>query len=126
MGSQYNNDNGGIFMKPCLDVIVQFVDMGKGNRLRQFYINGGGGHRAGYSPHFRVLGDDEYLGIQFIEGPDMPVNPGEFATAKVWLMYHPNVSYDKLEVGREFEILEGSVIVGVGCVKSIVYFVELS
>lgn len=111
-------------MKPCLDVIVEFVPMDDGRRVRQFYVNGGGRYKSGYSPHFRVIGTDEYLGIQFIYGPDKPVNPGEFVTAKVWLMYYPNVSYDELRVGQEFEILEGALIVGIGCVKSPMHFAE--
>jgi hypothetical protein len=113
-------------MKPCLDVIVQFIPINNDHRLRQFYINGGSNYERGYSPHFRVMGDKEYLGIEFIQGPDRPVNPGELVVAKVRLMYYPDVSYNKLKVGEEFEILEGKQVVGIGHVKSPIYFEELS
>jgi hypothetical protein len=113
-------------MRSYLDVTVQFLPINKGSTLRQFYINGGGEYQPAYSPHFRLLGDDEYLGIQFVGGPDKPVNPGELVTAKVWLIYHPKVSYDKLKLGREFEILEGAQIVGEGCIKSPIYFEDIS
>lgn len=66
------------------------------------------------------------MGVEFIEGPDRPISPGEFVTGKVLLMYYPNVSYSKLKVGKEFEILEGALIVGIGCVKSPISFEELS
>jgi len=92
---------------------VQFISIDEGGRKGLIYL-------IGYRPHFRVIGDTEYLGIQFIEGPDRIINPKEWVSAKVCLLYYPNVSYEKLRVGEEFEIVEGAKIVGIGTVISTV------
>ena len=98
-------------MKLCINVLVQFLSEDEGGRKSLLYLNG-------YRPHFRVIGDTEYLGIQFIEGTDKIINPKEWISSKVYLIYYPNVSYEKLRIGKEFEILEGAKIVGIGTVIS--------
>jgi translation elongation factor EF-Tu-like GTPase len=96
-------------MKYCIYVSVEFLPSDEGGRKNPVYLNDGG-----YRPHFRVNGNTEYLGVQFLEGPDRIINPNERVTAKVWLMYHPDMFYDKLSEGKEFEILEGAKVVGRG------------
>ena len=100
-------------MKRSIYVLVKFLSAGEGGRLGSIYLNG-----YGYSPHFRIIGDTEYLGVQFIEGLHRIINPKEWVIAKVWLMYYPNVNYEKLSEGKEFEILEGTKVVGTGTVIS--------
>ncbi|MDP4147031.1 MAG: hypothetical protein Q8936_21585 [Bacillota bacterium] len=107
-------------MKPFLDVSVEFLSKDKDYRERKFYLNGSKGYSRGYSPHFRVIGDSEFLGIEFIEGPDRFIGLGEMVNAKVELMYYPDVSYEKLIKGQRFEILEGATVVGRGYVLSAV------
>lgn len=74
---------------------------------------------VGYRPHFRVRGGDgEYLGIEFVEFSEEPVQPGASVRAKVELVYEPEVDYSALVAGAEFDIMEGSRVVGSGCVRS--------
>ena len=65
---------------------------------------------CGYRPHFHMIGNEEHLGAQFIEGPDRIISPQEKITAKVWLMYYPKVLYDNLMEGKEFEIFHREVL----------------
>lgn len=67
-----------------------------------------------YRPHFRLLEDDELLGVEFIQGSHAPVQPGESACAIVRLLYYPEVNYSKLIEGTEFNIVEGPRVVGHG------------
>lgn len=69
----------------------------------------------GYRPHFRVAPDGEYLGVEFVDGPD-EVRPGDQTYATVRFLYAPAVSYDALTVGTTFEILEGPHIIAHGTV----------
>lgn len=94
-----------------LTVLVEFLSPNKGGRKNPINLNG-----SSYRPHFRVTGDLEYLGVQFVEGPEREIKPEELVVAKVKLIYYPNVSYDKLINGKEFEILEGAMVVGKGTV----------
>ncbi len=71
-----------------------------------------------YRPHFKLLEDDELLGVEFIQGSHAPVKPGESAYAIVRLLYYPEVNYSKLIEGTEFSILEGAKVVGHGRVIS--------
>jgi translation elongation factor EF-Tu-like GTPase len=96
---------------PGAIVDVQFLDPRVGGREKTFVT-------APYRPHFRV-GDGELLGIQFFDGPDSPVRPGEVVAAKVRFMYFPSVNYDALIAGAQFEVREGSRIVGVGVVREV-------
>lgn len=119
----YLKNQGGNHLKPSLTVTVEFLPKSDHKKEKKFYLDEWT-YGIRYSPHFRVIGDSEYLGIQFIEGPDKPVEPGEVVAAKVSLLYYPNVSYDKLTLGQEFEILEGPNIVGKGMVTGAMSFEE--
>jgi translation elongation factor EF-Tu-like GTPase len=68
-----------------------------------------------YRPHLRVVdGDGEMLGVEFVHGPDNPVQPGATTRATVRFAYEPAVCYDALVVGAKFQVLEGSRVVGIG------------
>jgi translation elongation factor EF-Tu-like GTPase len=72
-------------------------------------------HPGAYRPHFRARhGDGELLGVEFVDGPDDPVQPGSGTFATVRFLYEPRVSYAALTNGAEFDVLEGSRIVGRG------------
>ena len=71
-----------------------------------------------YRPHFRVA-DGDLLGVQFFDGRETPVLPGEVVSAKVRFMYFPSVNYDALTKGAQFEVREGARIVGVGIVREL-------
>jgi hypothetical protein len=68
--------------------------------------------KESYRPHFRV-NNGEYLGVSFIDAVD-PVLFDTSLTAQVNFLYHSKVNYDALQVGVEFEILEGPNIIGYG------------
>ncbi len=97
---------------PGAMVYVEFIGAEAGGRDGPTYI------KEPYRPHFRV-GDGEYLGVSFIEGPDEPVTPGVVVNAKVLFMYSPQISYNALQVGTQFQVLEGRRIVGVGKVSGV-------
>src|SRR5206468_12001687 len=66
-----------------------------------------------YRPHFRPLAQpSELLGVEFMDGPDEPLQPGASTYATVYFLYEPAVSYAALSVGAEFEIMEGPRAVG--------------
>lgn len=96
---------------PGAKVYVQFIDAKAGGR-DVTYI------KEPYRPHFRV-GDGEYLGVEFFDGPDEPIPPGRGVDAKVRFSYAPSVNYEELKVGVQFQILEGRRIVGVGTVTEL-------
>lgn len=91
---------------------MEFFTYDEGGKKDFIYLNGC------YRPHFRVIGDTEYLGVQFIEAADEMIVPKEIVEARVCFLYYPNVSYNKLQQGKEFEILEGRRVVGKGRVIS--------
>ena len=93
-------------------VYIQFINAEAGGRGLPTYI------REPYRPHFRV-GDGEYLGVEFIDGPDEPVLPGIGVNAKVRFIYSPKVNYEVLRVGVQFVVLEGGRVVGVGLVTGL-------
>ena len=93
-------------------VYVQFINAEAGGRSSATYI------KEPYRPHLRV-GDGEYLGIEFVEGPDEPIPPGIGVNAKVRFVYSPQVNYEILCVGVQFVVLEGNHIVGVGMVTGL-------
>ncbi|WP_316570912.1 hypothetical protein [Neobacillus sp. YIM B06451] len=103
-------------MKPWLNVLVEFhpVNEGGKNAVRLGDYLYGDRYLNGYRPHFRIIGETEYLGIQFLSGPEGLIRPKEKVNAKVSLLYYPQVPYDKLCDGIEFEIFEGANIVGTG------------
>ncbi len=93
------------------EVWVHFLPTEQGGRRTPIYL--GEDPPGRYRPHFRVR-DGEYLGIEFVDGPDDPVLPGTSTYATVRFLYEPNVCYDALVVGAEFDVLEGSRVVGIG------------
>ncbi|CAM3800664.1 hypothetical protein [Polaromonas hydrogenivorans] len=96
---------------PGARVHVQFIDAKAGGRAVTYITEP-------YRPHFRV-GDGEYLGIEFFDGPNEPVPPGVGVNAKVRFSYAPSVDYADLQVGVQFQVLEGRRIVGVGTVTEL-------
>jgi len=88
-------------------------------------------HGAKYRPHL-VVGDpnqrkaitfgnviqEEYLGVEFVSGPENIV-PGESFLAELALLYWPDVTYEALASGATFTVREGPHIVGYGTVKSV-------
>ncbi len=91
------------------DVVVVFLSPVEGGRQTPTCLN-----NKKYRPHFRVFGAKEWLGVEFIEGPDEPVKPGVSTPSTVRLLYAPEVSYAELQEGARFEILEGPNVVGSG------------
>jgi translation elongation factor EF-Tu-like GTPase len=84
----------------------------KGGRSSPIYLS--------YRPHLRVKGGDgEYLGVEFVDGPDEPIEPGGSTFATVRYPYQPQVNYSALTVNAEFDIMEGGKVVGVGRVARI-------
>jgi hypothetical protein len=54
------------------------------------------------------------LGVAFMDGPDDPIHPGGKTFATIKSLYEPDVSYDELVEGAEFEISEGTRVLGRG------------
>ena len=69
-----------------------------------------------YSPHIVIKGTEEQLGINFIDGEDVYFDQPIRSNA---LPVNEDTDYSSLQVGTEFFIMEGSVIVGEGIVKEI-------
>lgn len=68
------------------------------------------------SPHIVIKGTEEQLGINFIDGEDVIFDKSIQANA---LPVNEDVDYSSLQVGTEFLIMEGSLIVGEGLIKEI-------
>jgi hypothetical protein len=96
--------------KPYAEVLVELLPTSDGGRAHAVVLDD-----AGYRPHLRVEGGD-YLGVEFVDGPAEPLIPGQKSYATVRFLYWPEVCYEALTVGTSFEILEGSRVVGRGCV----------
>ena len=92
-------------------VRVQFVASNAGGRDQVFLSES-------YRPHFCV-GNGEYLGVQFVDGPKAAVPAGTTVEAQVQFLYEPKVNYSDLKVGAQFRIMEGGTIVGVGKVTGL-------
>lgn len=69
-----------------------------------------------YSPHIVIKGTKESLEINFIDGEDVIFDQPIRANA---LPVNEELDYSSLQVGTEFLIMEGSLIVGAGLVKEI-------
>ena len=69
-----------------------------------------------YNPHIVVKGTEEHLEVNFIDGEDVIFDKLIRDNA---LPVNENLDYSSLQVGTEFFIMEGSVIVGAGLVKEI-------
>src|SRR5438132_449980 len=95
------------------EVLIEFLPTEKGGRRTPICLPTDS--EAHYCPHFRVCGGDgEYLGVEFVDGPDVPVLPGGRTFATVRFIYEPAVCYDALVVGAQFEVMEGARVVGTG------------
>ena len=69
-----------------------------------------------YCPHLVIKGSEQQLEVNFIDGEDVIFDKPIRANA---LPVNEDIDYSALQVGTEFLILEGSVIVGEGTVKEI-------
>lgn len=69
-----------------------------------------------YCPHIVIKCTKESLEVNFIDGEDVIFDQTIHANA---LPINENLDYSSLQVGTEFLILEGSLIVGEGLVKEI-------
>ena len=100
-------------MSSWAEVYIQLYPSDAGGRQTPLDL---GNDRPGqYRPHFRpVARRSEMLGVEFMDGPDEPEQPGTRTYATVHFLYEPAVSYDALTVGAEFEIVEGSRAIGRG------------
>ena len=69
-----------------------------------------------YCPHLVIKGSEQLLGVNFIDGEDVIFDRPIRTNA---LPVNEDVDYSSLQVGTEFLIMEGSLIVGEGFVKEI-------
>jgi hypothetical protein len=92
---------------PNLEVFISLYKAEEGGRIQSIV-------GRVYRPHLRIIGEEEYLGVEFMNELNETFEPGDSFNTKVRLMYYPNVSYRNLTIGTEFEILEGRKIVGKG------------
>ncbi len=95
------------------EVIVDFLPTEKGGRRTAISLSTD--EQCCYRPHIRVQnGGGEMLGVEFVDGPDEPLQPGGKAYATIRFSYEPNVCYDALIVGAKFDVLEGARVVATG------------
>jgi hypothetical protein len=95
------------------EVLIEFLPTEKGGRRTPICLSTDS--PGPYRPHFRVCdGDGESLGVEFVDGPDDPIAPGGSTSATVRFVDEPQVCYDALVVGAQFEVIEGSRVVGTG------------
>lgn len=66
-----------------------------------------------YRPHLRIAGNDEYLGVVFMDGDVNDTGRPFFAEIRT---LYENVDYSDLTPGACFHIMEGARIVGEGTV----------
>ena len=69
-----------------------------------------------YCPHLVIKGSDQLLDVNFIDGEDVIFDQPVRANA---LPINEDIDYSVLQVGTEFLIVEGGIIVGEGIVKEI-------
>lgn len=104
-------------MNDYAEVVVEFLSTKKGGRKTPICL--GENAPSPYRPHFCVQpGDGEYLAVEFIDGPDEPIQPGQSSNATVRFLASDRVSYDALVVGAAFNICEGGRVIGSGSVTS--------
>lgn len=98
---------------PYAEVLVVFLTAEQGGRREPICLSND--VPVGYRPHLRVQhGNGECLGVEFVDGPDDLVVPGNCIYATARFMYEPEVCYDELVVGARFDVLEGGRIVATG------------
>lgn len=100
-------------MKPKVHVLVEFFNESEGGRKNPAYLNG-----KKYRPHLVADKSNEYLGVEFIQGPSEPIFSGIEVNAVISLLYFPEVSYKDLVIGQVFRIFEGGKCVGKGVITS--------
>ena len=95
------------------DVWIDLLSTDQGGRPAALYLSTD--HARAFRPHLRASrGKGELLGVEFVDGPDDPVEPGSGTFATVRFLYEPEVSYAALTNGAEFEIIEGARVIGHG------------
>ena len=95
------------------EVFVEFTPTSQGGRNAPVWLGENAAPR--YMSHFVVHnGDGTYLGVEFVDGPDRAINPGDRTYATVRFLYEPGVSYVSLVEGTTFDIQEGGRTVGSG------------
>lgn len=113
--------------QPAIVARIAFLPPDEGGRLRLPTFR----CEPWYSPHIVIQdenvraaiidsdgrGREEYLGVQFIDGP-VKYAHGEPAEFVLELLYHPRVSYESVVEGATFTVREGGRIVGSGRVLS--------
>ena len=102
-------------MPEFAEVFVEFYPTSRGGRRSPVVL--GEDATPHFMPHLVVHGGDGTdLGVEFVDGPDYPIGPGDKTYATVRFMYEPEVSYDALVEGATFDIREGGRTVGSGLV----------
>src|SRR5262245_11613609 len=100
-------------MSGFAEVFVEFKPTDEGGRRTPVLLNEDSAVR--YMPPLRVHGGDgEYLGVEFVDGPDRPIAPGGGTHVTIRFLYEPQISYDALAVGVSFDVCEGGRVVGSG------------
>lgn len=95
------------------EVMLEFLPTEKGGRRTPICLSTDS--QTHYRSHLRVCGGDgEYLGVEFVDGPDDLVSPGGSAYALVRFVYEPEICCNALVVGAQFEVMEGSRVVATG------------
>jgi hypothetical protein len=97
---------------PTLVVDITFLSPEAGGRQNLPLLQG-------YRPH--LVADNHspetYLGVYFLEGPDISVSD-QALRCRLVLVYYPDVDYSALQIGTTFTIREGPHVVGSGTVIS--------
>jgi len=110
---------------PTIDVTFLSADDGGRNALPSFVV------KPCYRTHIVIqepttrspkidkngISNEEYLGVQFIDGPSSPEFNVSFRCT-LRLMYHPSVDYSAIVNSATFTVREGGRIVGFGTVTS--------
>lgn len=103
-------------MTPAIEAEVTFLRAEEGGRAAPLRLEPGSPF---YMPHL-VIGDPrqkspsgKLLGVAFRRSP-LTLAPGDTATVRMDLMYHPQVDYRGLMPGATFTVREGPRIVGHG------------
>jgi hypothetical protein len=100
-------------MASFAEVLIEFLPTEKGGRRAPICLSTDCSDH--YRPHLRIRnGHGEYLGVEFVDGPEEPIQPGGSTFATVRLMYESTVCYDALVVGAMFDVMEGANVVATG------------
>jgi hypothetical protein len=72
---------------------------------------------TGYAPHLVVTGDNQWLGVRFLDFPTCGIF-GEPCQVRIELLYPDRVDYGKLQKDMTFAVHEGPKIVATGRVTN--------